>query len=361
MRTAIVTGAGGLVGSEAVELLVEEGFRVYGIENNMRQEFFGPDGSTAGTMERLQDRFDQDRFERIECDIRDAPLLDAFFYDVVRRHGEVPEIMVHTAAQPSHDWAATKPQVDFAVNANGTLNLLECARKYFPEATFAHISTSKVYGDNPNRLPLRRVKDRLDLPPDHQFFEGITPAMSVEGCLHSLFGVSKLSGDLLVQEYGRYFDMPTVCFRPGCVTGPSHAGVPLHGFLAYLMKCAVTGDRYEIIGYDGLQVRCNIYARDLAAACLNFHQAPVPGAVYNIGGGRENSVSMSEAITLCKEITGNDMRLGYNDTPRIGDHRWWVSSNREFEEDYPRWTLTRSIPDMLEEICAVNRKSWEDS
>lgn len=357
MKIAIVTGAGGLVGSEAVELLVQEGFRVYGIENDMRSQFFGPNGSTKGNMERLQQCYLPPQFERIDCDIRDTALLDCFFYDIVRNRHQVPEIIVHTAAQPSHDWAAKEPFTDFDVNARGTMNMIEMMREYCPEATFAHISTSKVYGDNPNRLPLAQFGDRLDLPGDHEFFRGITPAMSVEGCLHSLFGVSKLSGDLIVQEYGRYFGMNTVCFRPGCVTGPSHAGVPLHGFLAYLMKCAVTGNEYQVIGYDGLQVRCNIYAGDLAQACLAFHEAPKPGAVYNIGGGRQNAVSMREAIGMCEAITGKKMYRSYKEEPRIGDHRWWISSNEQFESEYP-WGLTRDVPGMLEEIYRENRAAW---
>lgn len=359
MKVAVVTGAGGLVGSEAVELLVGEGYQVFGIENDMRKTFFGPNGSTSPTMERLQDQFEQSQFERIDCDIRDHSLLDCFFYDLHQRDW-LPELVIHTAAQPSHDWAAKDAQTDFAVNANGTLNLLQCVRKYCKDATFAHISTSKVYGDNPNRLPLVQPKDelRLDLPRDHEFYKGITTEMSVEGCLHSLFGVSKLSGDLLVQEFGRYFDMPTVCFRPGCVTGPAHAGVPLHGFLSYLMRCAVTGDEYEIIGYDGLQVRCNIHAHDLARACLAFHQAPKAGAVFNIGGGRQNSVSMAEAIQMCQDITGNQMTTCYTDQPRIGDHRWWISSNEAFEVAYPSWYQTHNVEGMLTEIYKANQDDW---
>lgn len=356
MATAIVTGAGGLVGSEVVELLVREGFRVYGIENDMRQRFFGPDGSTQPNMERLQDQFEQSEFERIECDIRDGAVMDVFTKDGL---GSV-DLVVHTAAQPSHDWAASDPQTDFGVNAVGTMNLLEAVRRYCPSATFAHISTSKVYGDTPNRLPLHTTETRLDLPINHEYYEGITPTMSVDNCLHSLFGVSKLSGDLLVQEYGRYFGLNTVCFRPGCVTGPSHAGVPLHGFLAYLMKCAVTGHPYEIIGYEGFQVRCNISARDLAAACLAFHKDPKPGSVFNIGGGRVNSVSMREAIDLCEQISESRMALSYKDEPRIGDHRWWISDNTPFQEQYPEWGLTQTIPEMLTEIYVANEKTWSE-
>lgn len=349
-KLAVVTGAGGLVGSEAVSLLIQEGYEVFGIENNHRAHFFGPEGSTADTTSAMQVIYGE-RFHLVEADIRDSQIISAVF----RRR---PEIIIHTAAQPSHDWAAKDPHEDFGVNAVGTLTLLQQARQWCPEATFAHISTSKVYGDRPNFLPLEDQGNRFDLPYDHQYWRGIDTTMSVDTCLHSLFGVSKLSGDLLVQEYGRYFDMPTVCFRPGCVTGPGHAGVELHGFLAYLMKCAVTGRPYTVYGYEGKQVRCNIYARDLAAACLAYHENPGAGEVYNIGGARYSNCSMLEAISMCEDISGNKLEWSLDPKARIGDHRWWISSNASFEANFPKWKLTRNVPEMLQEIHDAGVRAW---
>lgn len=348
---ALVTGAGGLVGSEAVHLLIESGFQVFGVENNMREQFFGPEGSTAPTLAMLDTVYTED-FHPVEADVRRPGQLDALFAS------HMFDLIVHTAAQPSHDWAAKQPHVDFAVNALGTLNMLEAARRYAPESPFCHISTSKVYGDRPNYLPLIDEGTRLELPPRHQYWPGIDTSMSVDKCLHSLFGVSKLSGDLLVQEYGRYFNLPTVCFRPGCVTGPAHAGVELHGFLAYLMKCAATKRPYNVIGYNGKQVRCNIFARDLAKACLVFAASPRSGAVYNIGGGRESACSVLEAMQMSEEISGNKMQLSFVDEPRIGDHRWWISDNGEFMAHYPEWAPEWTVHEQLEMIFEGNRASW---
>jgi CDP-paratose 2-epimerase len=349
MKTAVVTGACGLVGAEAVSLLCEEGFRVIGIDNDMRSYFFGEDASTKERGEELEQKYDS--FHLLSGNIVNTSEVRSLF-EAIADISEL-ELVVHTAAQPSHDWAAKEPFTDFAVNAVGTLNLLEATRRVGTHVTFAHISTSKVYGDNPNRLDLQVHRKRFDPPRSHRFHEGIDTTMRVDGkrCLHSLFGVSKLSGDLLVQEYGRYFKMPTVCFRPGCVTGPGHAGAELHGFLSYLMKCALTGKPYTVFGYDMKQVRCNIYGRDLAAACLAFHRKPQSGAVYNIGGGRMNAVSMMEAIELCERLAGTSMDVTYEEEPRIGDHMWWISSNKAFEEDYPDWEQTRSVEEMLLEIA----------
>src|SRR5215207_10100701 len=290
MPIAVVTGSGGLIGSEAVVHLVEAGLDVLGIENDMRGEFFGPDASTRGVTERLVRRYPE--FRSFDLDVRDAEGVDRMF----ARDAARIELVVHTAAQPSHDWAASAPHVDFAVNANGTLNLLEAARRHKPEATFVFTSTNKVYGDRPNRLPLIATDTRLELPEYHEYFDGIPIRMSVDHTLHSLFGASKAAADLLVQEYGRYFDMPTVCFRGGCLTGPQHAGARLHGFLSYLMRCTVSGEPYSIYGYGGKQVRDNIHAHDVVRAFHAFHRAPRAAAVYNLGGGRESNVSMLEAI-----------------------------------------------------------------
>ncbi|MFL5852847.1 MAG: NAD-dependent epimerase/dehydratase family protein, partial [Solirubrobacteraceae bacterium] len=295
MAIAIVTGSGGLIGSESVARLVAEGYEVVGIENDMRAEFFGPEASTAQTTRRLIDTFPNE-FRNVELDIRDAEGVDRVFAE----HGADLALVIHTAAQPSHDWAARAPHVDFTVNANGTLNLLESARNHAPGASFIFCSTNKVYGDTPNRLPLEEHEERLEIPRDHEYYDGIPTSMSIDGSTHSLFGVSKAAADLLVQEYGRYFDMPTVAFRGGCLTGPNHAGTQLHGFLSYLMKCAVTGEPYTVFGYDGKQVRDNIHSADLVAAFESFRVAPRRAAVYNIGGGRFSNCSMLEAIDACE-------------------------------------------------------------
>jgi len=352
MSTAIVTGSGGLIGSESARYLVEKGFEVIGIDNDMRARFFGRDASTRHVTERLAKELDG--FRHVDLDIRDAEgMLDVF----AARAKDI-ELVVHTAAQPSHDWAAGDPQTDFTVNANGTLNLLQAAREHTPDATFVFVSTNKVYGDRPNFLPLIETETRLELPEDHQWYGGIDLEMPIDMCTHSLFGVSKAAADLLVQEYGRYFGMPTVCFRGGCLTGPQHAGAQLHGFLAYLMKCTVTGDPYTIFGYGGKQVRDNIHAHDVVRAFHAFHRNPRPAAVYNLGGGRESNVSMLEAIELCQQIAGRELDSTLSDQARIGDHRWWVSDLDAFKADYPEWKLTFCIEDVLHDIHDANVERW---
>ena len=270
MPTAIVTGSGGLIGSESAARLMTDGYDVIGIENDTRSRLFGPEASTNHVTERLRKQFPG--FRSLDLDIRDADGIGRVF----REAGEI-DLIVHTAAQPSHDWAAGDPQADFGINANGTLNLLQATRENCPEATFVFTSTNKVYGDTPNRLPLLDAGKRLELPEDHPYFGGIDTTMSIDSTLHSLFGVSKAAADLLVQEYGRYFEMPTVCFRAGCLTGPNHAGAQLHGFLAYLMKCTAAGEPYTVFGYEGKQVRDNLHAADLVDAFLLFHANPRVG------------------------------------------------------------------------------------
>ncbi len=353
MPVAIVTGSGGLIGSESVARFAELGFDVIGLENDMRAQFFGPSASTAHTTERLRQEF-ADSFRSIELDIRDCDGIERVFAQA----GSPVELVIHTAAQPSHDWAASDPQTDFGVNANGTLNLLEATRRNAPEAAFVFCSTNKVYGDTPNLLPLERTGDRLELPVNHRYWGGIDTTMSIDGSIHSLFGVSKLAADLLVQEYGRYFGMPTVCFRGGCLTGPNHAGAKLHGFLSYLMRCTITGDRYTVHGYDGLQVRDNIHASDLVAAFDAFRRAPREAAVYNIGGGRPSNCSMLEAISACERIAGRPLDWSLGDDSRIGDHRWWISDLEPFRRDYPEWKLTYGIDEILTEIRDRNFESW---
>jgi CDP-paratose 2-epimerase len=348
MPVAIVTGSGGLIGAESVRTLVREGFDVIGIDNDMRAAFFGAEASTAhATAELTADLGSAFRHEAV--DIRDRDAIDR----IVREAGTTLELIVHTAAQPSHDWAARDPHTDFTVNANGTLNLLQAARDHKPDATFVFTSTNKVYGDRPNFLPLIETELRLELPEDHEYYGGVDTTMSIDDTTHSLFGVSKVAADLMVQEYGRYFDMPTVCFRGGCLTGPQHAGAQLHGFLSYLMKCAVSGEPYTVFGYDGKQVRDNIHCHDVVEAFLAFHRAPKAAAVYNLGGGRESNISMREAVLKCEALTGHPMNITFGGDARIGDHRWWVSDLAGFKADYPGWSLTRSMDDVLAEIHAA--------
>ncbi len=352
MPVAIITGAGGLIGSEAVEHFVGEGFDVVGIENDMRARFFGPESSTAHVTERLVAEHPEFRWK--DADIRDAATVERIF----REHAGAIELVIHTAAQPSHDWAAIEPQTDFGVNANGTLNLLEAARAHCPEAPFVFCSTNKVYGDTPNRLPLQDLEKRLELPEDHHYFEGIDTSMSIDSSTHSLFGVSKAAADLLVQEYGRYFGMPTVAFRGGCLTGPQHAGAKLHGFLAYLMKCTVTGTPYTVFGYAGKQVRDNIHSADLIAAFDAYRRAPRAAAVYNIGGGRFSNCSMLEAIDVCERVAGRELSWEMGEEPRIGDHRWWISDLAPFEADYPDFRLRYGVEDILREMYEQNLERW---
>jgi CDP-paratose 2-epimerase len=353
MPVAIVTGSGGLVGSESVAYFARRGFDVVGLETDMRSEFFGPSASTDPMTRHLTATLDGS-FRSLAVDIRDRDGVDAVF----ARHGPQLELVVHAAAQPSHDWAASAPQVDFAVNANGTLNLLEAARRHSPTAAFIFCSSNKVYGDTPNRLPLESRGDRFELPTEHRYYPGIDTSMSIDSSTHSLFGVSKAAADLLVQEYGRYFDMPTVCFRGGCLTGPNHAGTRLHGFLSYLMRCTVTGEPYTIYGYGGHQVRDNIHSADLVSAFDAFRRAPRAGAVYNIGGGRDCNCSMLEAIAACERIADRALDWTVSTEHRIGDHRWWVSDVRPFKRDYPGWDLTIDLDATLREIHDHNVEQW---
>jgi len=319
----------------------------------MRSRFFGPDASTNHVSEALATKY-RDEFDWAHLDIRDAEGMMRLF----ERHKRSLAAVIHTAAQPSHDWAASDPQTDFGVNANGTLNLLEATRQHAPDAAFVFCSTNKVYGDRPNHLPLEEHETRLDLPGTHEYHRGIDTTMSIDGTLHSLFGVSKAAADLAVQEYGRYFGMPTVCFRGGCLTGPAHAGAELHGFLAYLMKCTVVGEPYTVFGYGGKQVRDNIHADDVARAFLAFIDRPRTAAVYNLGGGRESNCSMLEAIDACARIAGRQLDWTYSDEARVGDHRWWISDLTAWEADYPDWSLRYDIDRILQEIHDANVERW---
>jgi CDP-paratose 2-epimerase len=353
MPIAIVTGSGGLIGSESVTHFAERGWTVVGLDNDMRARFFGAEASTAQMTARLVERF-PDEFLSESVDIRDAAAVERVFAREARRIG----LIVHAAGQPSHDWAAGDPQTDFAVNANGTLNLLEAARHHCPDAPFIFCSTNKVYGDTPNRLPLEERETRLELPEDHRWHDGIDTTMSIDASTHSVFGVSKLAADLLVQEYGRYFHIPTVCMRGGCLSGPNHAGTRLHGFLSYLMRCTITGQRYTVYGFGGRQVRDNIHAADVVRAFDAFAAAPREAAVYNLGGGRQANCSMLEAIELCQEIAGRDLNWSLSDEHRVGDHRWWISDLGAFKRDHPGWDIEHSIEDVLRDIHDTNVERW---
>jgi CDP-paratose 2-epimerase len=293
------------------------------------------------------------RYTHRDIDIRDSAALQDLFSDL----GSSVNLIVHTAAQPSHDWAARDPETDFGVNAVATLQLLEMCRRYAPQSTFIFTSTNKVYGDRPNTLPFVELETRWEVEPGHRAVDGIDETMSIDHSLHSLFGVSKTSADLMVQEYGRYFGLKTVCFRAGCLTGPLHAGTRLHGFLAYLMQCTITGTEYRIEGYKGKQVRDNIHSHDLVKAFFHFYQAPRSGAVYNIGGSRHSECSILEAISLCEDIAGKKLKLNYDPQNRTGDHIWYVSDVRKFRSDYPEWEYSYDLDAILKEIyeAQVNR------
>jgi CDP-paratose 2-epimerase len=344
MGVAIVTGSAGLIGSEASKKFHDEGFDVVGVDNDMRARFFGPEASTAGTRQALQRSLP--RYKHEDLDIRDTAAIDSLFKSL----GSDVRVIIHTAAQPSHDWAAGDPHTDFQVNALGTLNLLQAARVHCPEAVFIFTSTNKVYGDTPNRLPLEELASRYEIASTHVYQNGIDETMSTDQTKHSLFGASKMAADLLVQEYGQYFGMKTVCFRGGCLTGPAHAGTELHGFLAYLMKCTATGAPYRIFGYKGKQVRDNIHSYDLVDAFWEFFKAPRVAEVYNIGGSRHSCCSMLEAIDACQEISGRKLSWEYKETNRIGDHIWWVSDVSKFQAHYPQWRYRYDLRGILNEI-----------
>jgi CDP-paratose 2-epimerase len=352
MSIAIITGSAGLIGSEAVRFFSQLGMQIIGIDNDMRKVFFGEEASTEWNRKRLQS--DLQNYDHRDVDIRDY----AKIKDIFEEFGKNISLIIHTAAQPSHDWAASDPFADFSVNANGTLNLLQATREYCPEAVFIFTSTNKVYGDLPNLLPLIEQETRWEIDASHPYFAGISENMSIDQCKHSLFGASKVAADVLVQEYGRYFGIRTVSFRGGCLTGPNHSGTKLHGFLAYLMKCTVTGKPYTVFGYQGKQVRDNIHSSDLIAAFYEFYKDPEGAAVYNIGGGRESNCSMIEAIGLCQEIAGRELQYVYSEDNRIGDHIWYISDLSKFKQRYPSWSIKHNITNILSEIYTENLEKW---
>jgi CDP-paratose 2-epimerase len=345
MSVVLVTGSAGLIGAETVRRFAREGFTIAGIDNDMRARFFGEEASTRWSRERLEAELPSYRHH--DADIRDLDALEQVFKEYA---GDLA-LVVHTAAQPSHDWAARDPFTDFGVNATGTLHLLELTRRHSPEAPFIFTSTNKVYGDTPNRLPLVEFDERWEVDPEHPYAEhGIDESMSIDQSLHSVFGASKVAADVMAQEYGRYFGLKTAIFRGGCLTGPGHSGTELHGFLSYLMKCCMTGREYRIYGYKGKQVRDNIHSSDLVEAFWQFFQKPRAGEVYNIGGSRHSNCSMREAIRLCEAIAGKKMNHTYVDENRSGDHIWWISDVRKFQQHYPEWRYRYDIQRILEEI-----------
>ncbi|KMP11023.1 NAD-dependent epimerase [Candidatus Nitromaritima sp. SCGC AAA799-C22] len=345
MDIAIVTGSLGLVGAESVRFLTAAGLKVIGVDNNMRREFFGNEASTEWNRKILEEECPG--YDHHSLDIRSETDMERLFAE----HDKDIKLIIHAAAQPSHDWAQRAPLTDFTVNANGTLNLLEMTRKHCPDAVFIYLSTNKVYGDRPNSLPLVEHETRWELEDTHPFFtHGIDESMSIDDSTHSLFGVSKAAADLLVQEYGRNFGIKTACFRGGCLTGPLHSGAELHGFLSYLMICAMKKKNYTVFGFKCKQVRDNIHSRDLIEALYAFYRKPGTGKVYNMGGGRFSNCSILEAIALCEKITGNTVEWTYEEKNRIGDHIWWVSDCGRFKNDYPEWKQQAGIEKILEEI-----------
>lgn len=345
MNIALITGSAGLIGAESVRFFAEKNFSILGIDNNMRQEFFGAEASTDWQRKQLEESIPNYKHHSIDIRSQDDvfKLFETYQNDI--------KLIIHTAAQPSHDWAAKDPFKDFTVNANGTLTLLEATRKFCPNAVFIFTSTNKVYGDTPNYLPLIEKEKRYEIDESHPFFKyGIDESMSIDQTKHSLFGASKVSADILVQEYGRYFGMKTGIFRGGCLTGPGHSGTQLHGFLAYLMKCAVMGSTYTIFGYKGKQVRDNIHSFDLVNMFWHFYKNPRIGEVYNAGGSRHSNCSMMEAIEICEELSGKKLNYSYDQTNRIGDHIWYISDVRKFQSHYPEWNFHYNLNDIMQQM-----------
>jgi CDP-paratose 2-epimerase len=350
MSAVLITGSAGLIGSEAAQFYCRRGHLVIGIDNDMRRRFFGPEASTRWKRDLLLRDYPQ--YRHYDADIRDRPEIERIF----REYGTDIDLVIHAAAQPSHEWAAREPHVDFSVNANGTLTVLEATRQFCPAAVFVFTSTNKVYGDRPNWLPLAEEATRWEIDPAHPYRDGIDESMSVDGTTHSLFGASKTAADLLVQEYGRYFGMKTACFRGGCLTGPNHSGAQLHGFLSYLMRCVVEATPYTVFGYKGKQVRDNIHSHDYVAAVDHFYRAPRTGEVYNMGGGRSCSCSVVEAIAHCEEIAGKRLEWQYVDANRAGDHIWWITDTSKFSSHFPEWApkydLRATLEEMLDQYAA---------
>jgi CDP-paratose 2-epimerase len=346
-KKLLVTGSNGLIGSEVVAYFHALGWQVYGVDNNMRRDFFGEQGDTRWNQRRLEEMCLN--FRHVELDVRDRRGIPELIASIK------PDLIVHTAAQPSHDLAASRPFDDFDVNAGGTLNLLEATRRNSPDAVFAHMSTNKVYGDTPNDISLVELEQRWDYA-DPQYADGISESMSIDRSKHSVFGASKVAADVMVQEYGRYFGLRTCCLRGGCLTGPAHSGVQLHGFLSYLVRCNLAEEEYTIFGYKGKQVRDNIHAYDVARCIQAFYEQPTCGAVFNLGGGRANSISILEAFDKIVQLSGIPMRYRYVDQPRQGDHICYISDLSHTRVSLPQWDITKSLDDIFEEIY----RAWKE-
>ena len=353
MSVAVITSSAGLIGSEAARAFAGLGLDVVGVDNDMRRVFFGDGASTDWNRRRLEDDLGS-HYVHHDTDVRDRSAIDAIFADI----GGRVELVVHTAAQPSHDWAAREPFTDFDVNAVGTLNVLDAARRHCPAAPFIFTSTNKVYGDTPNRLPLVELDTRWEIEPGHTYEPGIREDMSIDTTLHSIFGASKVAADVMVQEYGRYFGMNTACFRGGTLTGPQHSATELHGFLGYVMRCTMSGTPYTVYGYKGKQVRDAIHSHDLINCFVEFFRNPRSGEVYNIGGGRFSNCSVLEAIDMCAEISGRTLDWTYTDDNRVGDHIWWIGDNGRFASHYPGWELKFDVRAILTEMFEANADRW---
>ena len=353
MGVALVTGSAGLIGSEAARHFAGLGLDVVGIDNDMRRYYFGDDGTTVDNRDRLVRDLGR-AYHHEDLDVRDRAGLDR----LVRHYGRDVELVIHAAAQPSHDWAAREPLTDFDVNAVGTINVLESIRQHAPDAVVIHCSTNKVYGDLPNSLPLVERDTRYEIRADHAYAQGIPEEMSIDRSLHSIFGASKVAADVLVQEYGRYFGIRTACFRGGTLTGPAHSAAELHGFLAYLVRCVMEGRTYNLYGYKGKMVRDAIHSRDVLTAFEAFFRAPRVAEVYNIGGGRDANTSHIEAFDIVREISGREPIVNYVEDNRVGDHVWYVSDTTRLREHYPEWGLTHDIRSLIQEIHDANVGRW---
>ena len=345
MSVIVITGSSGLIGSETAKFFHQQGFDVVGLDNNMRSYFFGEDASVEWNAKQLTASLP--RFRHHAVDIRDVSAVNKLFEQL----GKDIALVVHCAAQPSHDWAAREPMTDFSINATGTLVMLEATRRFAPNAVFILTSTNKVYGDAPNVLPLIETDRRWELDPAHPWStHGIDESMSIDQNMHSIFGASKVAADVMVQEYGRYFGMNTAVFRGGCLTGPAHSGAELHGFLAYLVRCAVTRRPYTILGYKGKQVRDNIHSNDLVQCFWHFYRDPTPGAVYNMGGSRHSNCSILEALDVIADVSGHEVIYSVVDDARSGDHVWWISDVRRFQRDFPSWSYSYDLRATLSEM-----------
>jgi len=348
MKIALITGSNGLVGSESVEFFIKKKFTVIGIDNDFRKFFFGKEASTEWVKISLEKKYDKN-YKHFSKNITKINEIEKIF----KKYKNKIKVVIHSAAQPSHDWAASNPQLDFNINAIGTMNILSLTKKYLNKKTpFIYMSTNKVYGDNPNKLKMMKNKLRFQLENNNNYIDGINETMSIDNCVHSFFGVSKLSADLMVQEFGVNFGMNTVCFRAGCVTGSKHSGAKLHGFLSYLVKTCLKEKKYTVIGYEGKQVRDNIHSSDLVNCFWEYYKNPRKGAVYNIGGGKKCSCSIIEAIKIIEKKTNIKVKLKILKKARTGDHIWWITDNKKFIKDYPNFKIKYNIEKVIEELIS---------